>query len=131
MRIVPRDEVSTKYRLAAAALMGLLALSLTASAQNQTGATAPPAPYQPKVVRVDGPQDIPASIRRRQKRELRKDRFEKLQKDADDLATLANSLNSELGKSNENILSLDVIEKAEKIEKLAKKIQDEAKLGVD
>jgi hypothetical protein len=63
----------------------------------------------------------------RQKREIAKSRFEKMKQDADDLAALAKSLQEALEKSNQNVFSLQVVEKAEKIEKLARKIKGEAK----
>jgi len=56
-----------------------------------------------------------------------KDRFENMKKHADELADLAKSLQEDLSKSNENVLSLKLVEKAEKIEKLARKIKDEAR----
>jgi hypothetical protein len=73
--------------------------------------------------------EIPEKLRVKQERDLRKYRFDKLKEHAAELAKLAASLHEDLDKSNENILSLQVVDKAAKIEKLAKKIQDEAKLG--
>ena len=46
---------------------------------------------------------------------------------AHDLAELAKSLQTEIDKSNENVLSLEIVKKAEQAEKLAKKIKNEAK----
>jgi hypothetical protein len=63
----------------------------------------------------------------KQKRNLIKANFEKMKHDAEELAVLAKSLHDELDKSNEHVLSLDVVEKAEKIEKLAKKIKNTAR----
>ncbi len=73
--------------------------------------------------------EIPEKLRIKQERDLRKYRFDELKKHASELAKLANSLHEDLDKSNENILSLQIVDKAAKIEKLAKKIQDEAKTG--
>jgi N-acetylglucosamine kinase-like BadF-type ATPase len=47
--------------------------------------------------------------------------------DAGELTDLAKALQQELNKSNENILSLDIVEKAAKIEKLAKRIKESAR----
>jgi hypothetical protein len=69
------------------------------------------------------------SLKARQQRELRKLRFDKMKEHATQLAEMAKSLQEEIEKSNENVLSLDVVEKAKKIEKLAKKIRDEARYG--
>ncbi len=76
------------------------------------------------------PQQEPPStptISRKQKQEILKSNFEKMKNDADELADLAKSLHEDLNKSNENVLSLKIVEKAEKIEKLAKKIKGQAK----
>lgn len=66
-------------------------------------------------------------ISHKQRRELIKANFEKMKHDADELAALAKNLQEELNKSNENVLSLEIVDKAEKIEKLAKKIKGVAK----
>ena len=63
----------------------------------------------------------------KQKRNLLKANFEKMKRDAGELADLAKALQDELNKSNENILSLDIVEKADKIEKLARKIKGTAR----
>ena len=63
----------------------------------------------------------------KQKRGLMKANFEKMKRDAGELADLAKALQEELNKSNENILSLDIVEKADKIEKLAKRIKGNAR----
>jgi CHAD domain-containing protein len=66
-------------------------------------------------------------LTRKQKRNLLKANFEKMKRDAGQLADLAKALQDELDKSNENVLSLDVVEKADKIEKLARKIKGTAR----
>ncbi len=63
----------------------------------------------------------------KQKRELMKANYEKMKRDAEELASLAKSLQEDVDKSNENVLSLHIMEKAEKIEKLAKRIKSVAK----
>ena len=68
-----------------------------------------------------------SSLSGKQKRDLMKANFEKMKRDAGELADLAKALQEELNKSNENILSLDIVEKADKIEKLAKKIKGSAR----
>lgn len=52
-----------------------------------------------------------------------KERQEDLKKDTDKLLQLATELKLYVDKTNENLLSLDVIKKAEQIEKLSKEIQ--------
>ena len=63
----------------------------------------------------------------KQQREMMKSNFERMKRDADELASLAKSLQQDLDKSNQNVLSLKVLDRAEKIEKLARKIKTEAK----
>ena len=87
-----------------------------AQAQPQSQGQSPPA--QPDL--------NPSPLTAKQQRALLKANYTKMKQDADDLAELAKSLQDELNKSNENVLSLDVVEKADKIEKLAKKIKSAA-----
>ena len=68
-----------------------------------------------------------SSLSEKQKRNLLKDNFDKMKRDAGELADLAKALQEDLNKSNENILSLDIIDKTDKIEKLAKKIKGTAR----
>jgi len=63
----------------------------------------------------------------KQKRDLLKANFEKMKRDAGELADLAKALQEELNKSNENVLSLNIVDKADKIEKLARKIKGTAR----
>jgi hypothetical protein len=103
-----------------------------------TAATSPP-PAATPTVGGKAPQAVPGGqsneessqspLSGKQKRGIMKANFEKMKRDAGQLADLAKALQEELNKSNENILSLDVIEKADKIEKLAKKIKGTAQEG--
>jgi hypothetical protein len=54
-------------------------------------------------------------------------RQQDIQKDTEKLLELATELKQAVDKSNENMLSLDVIKKAEQIEKLAKQVKDKMK----
>jgi hypothetical protein len=63
----------------------------------------------------------------KQKQDLLKSNFERMKRDADELATLAKSLQDDLNKSNEHVLSLQIVEKADKIEKLARRIKSVAR----
>ena len=72
------------------------------------------------------PDPFPKNSLKR-KKALMDSNFKKLKEHAQDLAELAKSLQVEIEKSNENVLSLEIIKKAEQAEKLAKKIKDEAK----
>jgi hypothetical protein len=63
----------------------------------------------------------------KQKEALVKSNFRQMKKHANELAELAQSLQRKIDQTNENVLSLEIIQKAEEIEKLAKKIKSEAK----
>jgi len=63
----------------------------------------------------------------KQKREMLKANFDKMKRDAKELADLAKDLQDQLDKSNENVLSLGIVDKADKIEKLARKIKSTAR----
>lgn len=65
----------------------------------------------------------------KQKQALLNYNFKQMKKHASDLAELAKSLQKEIEKTNEDVLSLEIVKKAKKIQKLAKKIENEAKGG--
>jgi hypothetical protein len=60
-------------------------------------------------------------------RQRNKDRQAALKRDTDKLLELATQLKEYVDKTNENMLSLDVIKKAEEIEKLSKSVKEKMK----
>jgi DNA repair exonuclease SbcCD ATPase subunit len=56
-------------------------------------------------------------------RETLKKNFETIKRDTTELAELAKSLQEDVNKSNENLVSADLVDKAKRIEKLAKEIR--------
>jgi len=120
-------------------LLFVLGMCLGAPLQTAPGvpdAISPPsvdAPPVPTPLRAQMPlppheeEEPAARITRKQKRDLLKQNFEKMKRDAEELAALAKALQEELDKSNENLLSWQVVNKAEKIEKLAKRIKSTAR----
>lgn len=62
-----------------------------------------------------------------QAKKAAKERVAALKIDADKLLKLSIELKAYADKSDENVLSLDVIKKAEEIEKLAKSVKDKMK----
>jgi len=104
-------------------------------------AASPPQTAPPKAAAPSGDAGLSKAIQRvqssqapstppspeKQRNDLLKANFEKMKHDAGELADLAKSLQQELEKSNENILSLDIVEKADRIEKLAKRIKGNAR----
>ena len=55
------------------------------------------------------------------------DRQKQLQQDTEKLLSLATELKEQVGKTDKNILSVDVIKKADEIEKLAKSVRERMK----
>ncbi len=76
--------------------------------------------------RAQGHEEATFALSDKQKRDILKSNFEKTKHDVDQLVDLTKQLQGELEKSNENVLSLGVIDKVDKIEKLAKKIKSSA-----
>ncbi|HLK08621.1 MAG TPA: hypothetical protein VKV30_11780 [Candidatus Angelobacter sp.] len=66
----------------------------------------------------------------RMAREANKKRQQDIREQTDKLFQLATELKAAVDKSNENLLSLDVVRKAEEVEKLAKKVKEKMKESV-
>ena len=90
------------------------------------GTTEPRQQQQPQPI-TSPDNGVSPSLTPRQKQDLLKSNFEKMKKDTDVLLDLAKSLQKDLDGSNQNVLSLKVLDKADKIEKLAKKIKNSAR----
>ncbi len=71
--------------------------------------------------------DAQDKMKRNAEKQWNKERQAKLKADTDKLLDLATQLKQQVDKSNENILSLEVIKKAEEIEKLAHDVRDRMK----
>jgi septin family protein len=89
----------------------------------------PPAPAA--MPQVETRQD-PAQkeMQDRMTREANKKRQQDIRDDTDKLFQLATELKAAVDKSNENLLSLDVVRKADEVEKLAKKVKEKMKDAV-
>ena len=68
-----------------------------------------------------------ARLAREMEKKAAKDRVAALKNDTDKLLKLSTELKSYVDKSDENVLSVDVVKKAEQIEKLAKSVKDKMK----
>jgi len=62
-------------------------------------------------------------------RQRNKERHQKLKDDTDRLLKLAQELKQYVDKSNEHVLSIDVLKKTDEIEKLARSVRDKMKAG--
>lgn len=89
----------------------------------------PPAPAA--MPQVESRQD-PAQkeMQDRMTREANKKRQQDIRDDTDKLFQLATELKAAVDKSNENLLSLEVVRKADEVEKLAKKVKEKMKDAV-
>lgn len=63
-------------------------------------------------------------------KEANKKRQEDIRNDTEKLFQLATELKAAVEKSNENLLSLDVVKKADEVEKLAKRVKERMKQSV-
>lgn len=70
-----------------------------------------------------------AKIERDMAKARNKERQKQLQADTDKLLKLATELKQYVDKTNENILSVEVLKKTDEIEKLAKSVRDKMKEG--
>ena len=84
-----------------------------------------PEHYQQR--RIMGDCDVQDKMKRTAEKKWNKERQAKLKADTDKLLELATQLKQQVDKSNENVLSLEVIRKAEEIEKLAHDVRDRMK----
>ncbi|HEV7673650.1 MAG TPA: hypothetical protein VGQ12_03875 [Candidatus Angelobacter sp.] len=69
-------------------------------------------------------------MQERMGREANKKRQQDIREETDKLFRLATELKAAVDKTNENLLSLDVVRKAEEVEKLAKKVKEKMKESV-
>jgi hypothetical protein len=72
---------------------------------------------------------IEHDMQQRQMKALNLQRQQEIRKDTDRLFQLATELKAAVDKSNENMLSLDVVRKADEVEKLAKQVKEKMKEG--
>jgi type VI protein secretion system component VasF len=73
--------------------------------------------------------NVPPEIQRDMEKKASKQRQQELRRDADRLLKLSTELKEYVEKSNENVLSIDVIRKAEEIEKLAHSVKTKMRDG--
>lgn len=93
----------------------------------------PPQAGPPIVSRKDGGAEGPEGdavqrqIARDAAKKINEDRQKALKNDTDRLVKLTAELKDYVDKSNENVLSIDVVKKAEEIEKLARSVKEKMK----
>jgi len=93
-----------------------------------TSHAATPVPASPQVETRQDPSQ--KEMQDRMAREANKKRQQDIREETDKLFQLATELKAAVDKSNENLLSLDVVRKANEVEKLAKKVKEKMKESV-
>jgi len=73
------------------------------------------------------PSQAEKDMREQQLKEANRKRQQDLKNDTDKLFQLATELKAAVDKTNENMLSLEVVRKADEVEKLAKRVREKMK----
>jgi len=113
-----------KTLLLAASLAFLVAL-FPAKSSAQTG--QPPRPLPPPLHQPTEDDEQEQAREKEQTKRLNRERQAQIKRDTGDLLKMATELKLYVDKSNENILSVDVIRKADEIERLAHEIKEKMK----
>jgi hypothetical protein len=95
-----------------------ISLALFGAQQQSSGP-----PFEQPTVR-DGQRE---KIEKEMEKQANKQRQEDVRRDTDRLLELATELKQYVDKSNENVLSVNVVKKADEIEKLAHSVKDKMK----
>jgi nitric oxide reductase activation protein len=108
--------------------LALFLCSLSISALTQTRAEPPPVPHSGDLGAAPASGDEATErIARDMAKKANQERAAAVKSDTEKLLKLAVELKASVDKSNENVLSVDVIKKAEEIEKLAHSVKDKMK----
>ena len=107
--------------------LGMLFLCLLAcpSFTQESGQQPPPRSIHDRPITDE--EDARDRLTREMAKKAAKERAAALKNDTDKLLKLSVELKAYVDKSDENVLSLDVIKKAEEIEKLAKSVKEKMK----
>ena len=91
------------------------------------GFSSPQHPLPPPPLSVPQPDDsdpnVPSQLQKEMEKKANEQRQAELKRDTEKLLRLSTELKEYVEKSNENVLSLDVIKKADEIEKLAHSVK--------
>jgi hypothetical protein len=94
--------------------------------------TQQPQPPPPPLIRPNGPIEengpsVPSQVQKEMEKRANAQRQAELKRDTDRLLKLSTELKDYVDKTNENVLSLEVMKKAEEIEKLAHSVRTKMK----
>lgn len=104
-------------------VLGLTALQPTFASQQQQTPTTPLPTGRPNSPFGEAEPNIPPQMQKDMEKRANQQRQEELKRDTERLLKLSTELKEYVDKSNENVLSLDVIKKADEIEKLAHSVK--------
>lgn len=111
------------------ALLLLLSLCLPMQSVSQNPPPTPPSHMPPpSMSREDSTeQDSTAKLQKALEKKFNLERQAQLKRDTDKLLQLSTELKQYVDKTNENVLSVDVVKKADEIEKLARSVKEKMK----
>lgn len=104
-----------------------LLFAIPGRAQSQSEAPRAIPPLRGEPASADDADDAQRQIAHEMAKKANQSREASLKADTDKLLKLAVELKAYVDKSNENVLSLDVVKKADEIEKLAHSVKDKMK----
>ena len=107
----------------------LLVVLLIVAGLKMPAVHALPAPQSQMRQPPLNPSPMEREMAERRAREANKQRQEEIRSDTQKLFQLATELKDAVDKTNENMLSLDVVKKADAVEKLAKKVKEKMREG--
>jgi hypothetical protein len=126
----PRIAATTARRILPFLLAVVSALPAACQSENQhrprASAWQQSSPRSPQQRRQEQDEEL-STIQKENAHKANQQRQMELRRDTDKLLQLTNELKQYVDKTNENILSLEVIRKAEEIEKLAKSVKEKMK----
>jgi spore coat polysaccharide biosynthesis protein SpsF (cytidylyltransferase family) len=108
-------------------LIGVFFLFISFSVPGYSQAHQTPLPRNDPTAAASEPDENRERAQREMAKKANLERQAALKVDTDKLVKLAAELKEYVDKSNENMLSLDVLKKAEEIEKLAKSVKEKMK----
>ena len=112
----------TVHRTISITVLIALCIAVLPSVKAQMGGEPIPRIGQPSQSTSQTPS-IPEDMRRDMEKKANQQRQAELKRDAEKLLKLSTELKAYVDKTNEHVLSLDVVKKAEEIEKLAHSVR--------
>jgi hypothetical protein len=119
MRLLRAAAVGVILLIGSGALIeGQVSQVLSASQTGHPGVDVPP---------IGPTEPLSPQVQEQQARARNNDRQTRLVEDTDKLLVLATQLKEDVGKTNKDVLSVDVVKKADEIEKLAHSVKERMK----